>query len=94
MFNPFKPMQPSITVPAGALPKVGTVPSHHSVTGDYRLDYLGTRIPFILAFLALLVAIYWTVGKKGTFEFLLLVLAGQLLGNASTISQYFSGKEG
>jgi hypothetical protein len=54
-------------------------------TAASALTYIGSNLIYVAAFIMLTLIIFWTLGKKASFYFLLLVLAGQLIFNASTI---------
>lgn len=65
------------------------LPSHgaeyEAQTAREALGYIGTHLIYVAVFIFLTVVLYWTVGSKGTFWFLVLVLLGQLLFNVKEI---------
>lgn len=67
------------------------MPAHGSAytneTASEAGAYISSHMIYVIAFILLSLAIYWTLGSKATFYFLLLVLSGQLLTNASFLKQ-------
>ena len=77
-------------------PKLDLWPSHgpayQAQTAGEATAYIGTHLIYVALFIFLVVLISWTVGEKGAFWFLVLVLLGQLLSNATEIQSLLPTK--
>lgn len=60
-------------------------PAYEAQTAGEAVSYIGTHLIYVAVFIFLTLVMYWTVGSKGTFWFLVLVLLGQLLFNIKEI---------
>lgn len=59
--------------------------AYQTQTAGEAVSYIGSHLIYVAMFIFLTIVMYWTVGSKGTFWFLVLVLIGQLLFNISEI---------
>lgn len=66
-------------------------PEYQKQTAGAALSYISGHFLYVVAFFFLTLAIYWSVGAKAAFYFLLLVLLGQLMSNADYLQQLFKG---
>jgi len=61
---------------------------------DTGSSYIASHLKYVVAFVILTLVMYYLVGKKGTVNFLLLVLLGQLVignGFVSLVKEVFKG---
>ena len=74
------------------------LPSHGAAyqtqTADVALTYIGSNLIYVFVFILLTLVLTWTVGKKGTMAFLVLVLLGQLIFNVDAVKALFPAPKG
>lgn len=66
-------------------------PAYQEQTAANALNYIGSNAIYVFVFFFLVLVMIWTIGSKGTFWFLVLVLAGQLLFNVNEIQSLLKG---